>query len=775
MVELSAHLPSGQDTAEDKTNLWETALKEAGQSKTVATKHVLVLGDSNSGKTGVVAQLFNASFHPQVGNGLNTTQQSSTSMGFGSSSGHAAVESSATEVDSVVALSKHDLALSYSYMDVRDEDNEETLARLGIYQLASDRVSDRDLLKFVLDARTFGSSAAIIVLDWSKPWRFVKTLLRWVNVLSGAVDMVCRDTGGRESAKGAGGWTLGKAAVDESRERLERFLQEYSETTDAHSAAGASAIVASAAAATTDDGGGAGLSAKTTAGVLLPLGQGVLETNFGLPLIVVCTKSDTMELIERERGFKEEDFDYIQQVLRAVCLQFGAALIYTSTHNPVTFSTLYHYLVHRLLTTPATMPALGADSGQLPDTSDGLDDGNHNADMDNGDAGNRVRSGSTARDLGQSSKSAIEYPFRVRANVVDRDVVFVPSGWDSVTKICYLREPFDVFAIQDAWQVDEGRYRAIVDRAIAFATSAQPGAANNFQDEQQSEIPDNSLLLMFSELVASPKQHAGITADGGSTAAVVAMAAAGMASRVVVEDDQVFFERLFNEQQEEMALEGEEAGESASNIYVSDSYADSGRPRAGGPANKLMASFMRGGPVAESSLSTASAEADTIGDDISDDGHDGHDTSFVPSTHLHARSESSDVGRGSLGRATTEYRSSRPTQQQQPPTDSVAAASSLRRKLTLPATSTAAATAGNSGEAAAGSATNEDLTSFFQNLLGRKGGATSSATSSNGRSSPQQPPRALGGSLSRATGGGGQKEDQASLDRWRAQLKRQKE
>ncbi|KAJ2745131.1 hypothetical protein GGI20_002393 [Coemansia sp. BCRC 34301] len=734
MVELSAHL---QDSAEDKTNLWETALKEAGQSKTVATKHVLVLGDPNSGKTGVVAQLFNASLHPQVGNGLNSTQPPSTSTGFSGGGGHTAVESSVVEIDSVVALSKHDLALSYSYLDVRDEDNEETLARLGIYQLASDRVSDRELLKFVLDARTFGSSAAIVVLDWSKPWRFVKTLLRWMNVLSGAVDMVCNDTGGRETSKGAGGWTQGKAAVDESRERLERFLQEYSETTDTHSAVG--------------------VSAATADGVLLPLGQGVLKTNLGISLIVVCTKSDTMELIERERGFKEEDFDYIQQVLRAVCLQFGAALIYTSTHNPATFSTLYHYLVHRLLTAPATMPVLAADSGQLADADDGLGE-NNNGGADNG---NRARSASTAHDSSQGGKSAIQYPFRVRANVVDRDVVFVPSGWDSVAKISYLREPFDVFAVQDAWRVDEDRFRAIVDRAIV-AASAQPTAANGYQERPQGGHLGSSLLLMFGEAVAAPKQYSGMDADGGSTAAAVAMAAAGIATRVIVEDDQVFFERLFIEQQEQMALEGEEAG---------DSYTDNSRTRVGGPPNKLMASLMRGGHVAESSLSTASADVDAIGDDFSDDGIDGHDTVVAPSSYSHARSESSDVWRGSLGRAATDYRSSRPAQ---PPSD-LAAASSLRRKLTLPTTTAAAA---NSSGDAAGSATNEDLTSFFQGLLGRKGGATSSATSSNGRNSPQQPPRALGGSLSRATGSnvvGGQKEDQPSLDRWRAQLKRPKE
>ncbi|KAJ2830306.1 hypothetical protein FBU31_002514 [Coemansia sp. 'formosensis'] len=747
MVDLDLHLLPGQ-IAEDKANLWETALKEAGQSKTVATKNVLVLGDSNSGKTGVVSQLFNASFRPQVGNGLNATPQQSTSTGL--NGGGLTVEPSTAEVDSVVTLSKHDLALSYSYMDVRDEDNEETVARLGIYQLASDRVSDRELLKFVLDARTFSNSAAIIVLDWSKPWRFVKTLLRWVNVLSGAVDMVCNDTGGRE-VKGSGGWTLGKAAVDESRERLERFLQEYSEATDASSAADASAIVASAA--TSKAHGGAGL--------LLPLGQGVLETNFGIPLIVVCTKSDTMELMERERGFKEEDFDYIQQVLRAVCLQFGAALIYTSTHNPDTFSTLYHYLVHRLLTAPATLPGLAADSGEVPDT------GEFDVDADmgsSGDVGNRARSASTARDAGPGAKpSNTVYPFRVRANVVDRDVVFVPAGWDSVTKINYLREPFDVYAIQDAWRVDEDRYRVIVDRATMAATTQ---SVNSYSEEPQRVHANNSILLMFGEAVATPKQHTGMDADGGSTAAAVAAAAADMASQVVVEDDQVFFERLFIEQQEQMALEGEEANEAGS--HSSDAHAD-GRQRLGGPTNRLVSGLLRGGHVAESSLSTASVDVDTIGDDVSDDGVDSHDridTSTISSyatgpSYSHARSESSDVTRGSLGRSTADHhRSSRP------PMPSLGDSASLRRKLTLPS----GPASGNAGDAAASN--NEDLTSFFQNLLGRKGGATPSATSSTGRNSPQQPPRPLGGSLSRAAGAVGQKDEQANLERWRAQIKR---
>ncbi|KAJ2841151.1 hypothetical protein GGI22_008024, partial [Coemansia erecta] len=235
---MDPHLLPAQGTAEeDRANLWETVLKEVSSSKAVATKSVLILGDSNSGKTGVVTQLFQASLRPQFGNGQDSPPASMSAGLTGPNELVGDVDSSA------ISLSKHDLALSYSYMDVHDEENEELISRLGIYQLASDKTTDCELLKFVLDARSFPDSAAVIVLDWSRPWRFVKSLLRWLNVLSRAVAMVKEDTGGREttSQKGPGGWTLGKATVDECRERLERFLQEYSEVVDSSVATGAAA------------------------------------------------------------------------------------------------------------------------------------------------------------------------------------------------------------------------------------------------------------------------------------------------------------------------------------------------------------------------------------------------------------------------------------------------------------------------------------------------------------------------------------------------------
>ncbi|KAI9471298.1 hypothetical protein LPJ78_005592 [Coemansia sp. RSA 989] len=574
--------------AEAESNLWETVLREVGTTKAVAQKRILVLGDAGSGKTAVVKQL----------------QQ--------------AAQGSETDIDEV---SEHDMGLTYRYMDVDDEDGEETIARVGLYQLASDRSADCGLLRLVLDAQTFGATAAVIVLDWARPWRFIKSLLRWMHVLSTSVEDV-------------GSSWAGRAAVAEGRERLERFWQEYS-----------------------DNG-----TRPSGVDVLLPLGSGVLEGNLGLPLVVVCTKADAMGVLERERGFSEEDFDYIQQVLRAVCLRLGAALVYTSTHNPNTFATLYQYLVHRLLTTPTTLPPEDA------------------------------------------SLEATEYPFRGTANVVDREEVFVPAGWDSVAKIGFLREPFDVASMQTAWMTDETRYRAIVEQATKGARA--------------DEIEDTaSLLLMFGAAVAAPSQRAGLDADGSAVAAATA-AAAGMANEVAVEDDQTFFERLYEEQQAQIELEGDE---------VPDAH----NARTGGSSNRFVSSLLRSVHTAESSLSTAGHLHDAGA--LSDDGEE-HDSADA-------------AGTGSLGRAATAHVSGKPQQSLDP--------SSLRRKLATSSTSESS------------SKPNEELTSFFQNLLGRKGGATPNSSTSKG--SPQMPARSLTGSRTSS------KDIHADLERWKAQLKRQKD
>ena len=50
---------------------------------------------------------------------------------------------------------------------------------------------------------------------------------------------------------------------------------------------------------------------------MMTLPEGTLNRNLGLDLIVVVTKTDYMADLERDYDYKEEHFDFIQQVLNS--------------------------------------------------------------------------------------------------------------------------------------------------------------------------------------------------------------------------------------------------------------------------------------------------------------------------------------------------------------------------------------------------------------------------------------------------------------------------
>lgn len=69
------------------------------------------------------------------------------------------------------------------------------------------------LLKFALGADALADSAVIIVLDWTRPWEFLETFQRWIDVLQHRMDEICKEGSAGES------WSRGKAVVDDLREK----------------------------------------------------------------------------------------------------------------------------------------------------------------------------------------------------------------------------------------------------------------------------------------------------------------------------------------------------------------------------------------------------------------------------------------------------------------------------------------------------------------------------------------------------------------------------
>uniref|UniRef100_F6Y240 Dynein light intermediate chain n=1 Tax=Callithrix jacchus TaxID=9483 RepID=F6Y240_CALJA len=128
--------------------------------------------------------------------------------------------------------------------------------------------------------------------------------------------------------------------------------------------------------------------------VALPLGDNVLTHNLGIPVLVVCTKCDAVSVLEKEHDYRDEHLDFIQSHLRRFCLQYGAALIYTSVKEEKNLDLLYKYIVHKMYGFHFTTPAL----------------------------------------------------------VVEKDAVFIPAGWDNEKKIAILHENFTTVKPEDAYE-----------------------------------------------------------------------------------------------------------------------------------------------------------------------------------------------------------------------------------------------------------------------------------------------------------------------------------
>uniref|UniRef100_A0A3Q0T1K4 Dynein light intermediate chain n=1 Tax=Amphilophus citrinellus TaxID=61819 RepID=A0A3Q0T1K4_AMPCI len=128
--------------------------------------------------------------------------------------------------------------------------------------------------------------------------------------------------------------------------------------------------------------------------IVLPLGENTLTHNLGIPVLIVCTKCDAVGVLEKEHDYRDEHFDFIQSHIRRFSLEYGAGLIYTSVKEEKNLDLLYKYIVHKLYDFQFVTPAL----------------------------------------------------------VVEKDAVFIPSGWDNEKKIGILHENFTTVRPEDPFE-----------------------------------------------------------------------------------------------------------------------------------------------------------------------------------------------------------------------------------------------------------------------------------------------------------------------------------
>ncbi|KAF8655336.1 hypothetical protein AX16_003109 [Volvariella volvacea WC 439] len=341
-------------------DLWSSILDSVSSSRSIPSKQILLLGQPSTGKSTIAAALLQK-----------------------------AVADSEKDDQS-----RTDFALGYDFADVRDEGDEDTLARLSVYTIPSANSAYTALLPHFLPPRTaIPHTLVMIVLDWTRPWTFVEDLQLWLQW----VETWTKGDNSREV----------DIVREESRERLQSYLQHYTEPT-------ADPLPQN----------------STLSNTLLPLGPGTFTHNqAGIPIVVCCTKADLIDeevdmaagasgmggMVKGKAGDWEERTDGIMQVLRTICLKYGASLFYT-TPLPATLQALRQHALHLLFAPPAPSPGLAGTDPPAP-----------------------------ARNI---------FPFHHKPNTLDRDRVVVPAGWDSWGKITVMRDGFDPKMWGEAWEKD---------------------------------------------------------------------------------------------------------------------------------------------------------------------------------------------------------------------------------------------------------------------------------------------------------------------------------
>jgi dynein light intermediate chain 1, cytosolic len=204
----------------------------------------------------------------------------------------------------------------------------------------------------------------VILLDWSDPWNWIRELRAWIRILNNLLGSLYNEA-------------KLKVALDENinqwKDRKRRITSEPT---------------------------GGDTNSSIDVDVTLPLGPGDWDRPLGVPLSVVCQNANRIEIWEKESGWKDRHFDFVQQFVRTILLKHGGSLIYTMPNLTESESTL-QTLIHT---------TLGVQSMLQRKT--------------------------------------------LKHNTTDRDHIVVPPNFDSWGKIRILTDDFNIEAVSQAWERD---------------------------------------------------------------------------------------------------------------------------------------------------------------------------------------------------------------------------------------------------------------------------------------------------------------------------------
>eukprot|EP00299_Pterocystis_sp_00344_P008853 c3526_g1_i2.p1 GENE.c3526_g1_i2~~c3526_g1_i2.p1 ORF type:complete len:390 (+),score=121.03 c3526_g1_i2:272-1441(+) len=215
------------------------------------------------------------------------------------------------------------VCMEYTFIDEKNPANGDSSNRVQIWTLDGDE-THTELLNVVISKKSITDLLVIICVDFAKPWLIEQSLERWTKLIERAVEHAWTELGDPQK----------KAAAQQQ-------LLEYYQKIRLGDAAKSLPKVE-------------GEDEDDKKNFTIPLDDGALVVNLGVPVFFVATRTDVLNSLDytREYSLNPELHDLVQQTLRKAALKYGGAVIYTVAKQSRTQTRLIReYAAHRLLGT----------------------------------------------------------------------------------------------------------------------------------------------------------------------------------------------------------------------------------------------------------------------------------------------------------------------------------------------------------------------------------------------------------------------------------------
>ncbi|CAH8860689.1 unnamed protein product [Trichobilharzia szidati] len=190
---------------------------------------------------------------------------------------------------------------------------------------------------------------------------------------------------------------------------------------------------------------------------------GVMDRLLAIPIMIVITKSDMADALEKDSGYTDEQFDFILFHLRKLCLEYGAALIYTSVKESINTDVFLDYLKHRLF----------------------------------------------------------DMPLKNSAMLVDPEAIFIPAGWDSLHRLELFKKSLSPNLIDSSYNQVIPRPLKLRRKGSCASKATESTASseevNIIQPVEDDQHFLNRMLTMIANMPApTATSSLGATTPGGS-------------------------------------------------------------------------------------------------------------------------------------------------------------------------------------------------------------------------------------------------------------------